>query len=418
VELDDSPATGYPVHIARQAIYDRAGDVVAYELLFRDAPDALSSDQSGTHATSRVMVAAFTEFGLRELVGERACFINVPREFLVGDLPVPFDAAQVGLEILGDVPVDAEVLAGVAALAEQGYTIAVADFAPGQDREALLDYANYAKIDLLDGNVVRARATVALCRQYRHVQLIAQRLETPGMLMAATNLGVELFQGHVLGRPHVVSARTLGPARLHRLQVLAQLSEAEPDMARVIATVQRDPALSMRVLRAVNAAANGLPRTVSSIEEAVVLVGSARLRQWVLLMLAADLTDGDEGHLQDVLISARFCQSLAERDRERTGAGGREHAAAAFTLGLLTAVADVLEIPLPELIERLPLSEPITAAVLGGDGPLAGVLAALRAYRRGDVPAAGVGFDFLAAMRWSTASLQHSAGPGTGIGRG
>ena len=84
------------------------------------------------------------------------------------DLPLPFEPSQAGQEILADVEVDAEVLAGVAGLDAQGYLITVDAFAVGQDREALLPYASYAKVDLLNadlGGVRRPRD--AASRQLR-----------------------------------------------------------------------------------------------------------------------------------------------------------------------------------------------------------------------------------------------------------
>src|SRR3954469_10159357 len=102
------------VHVGRQAVYDRSGNVVAYELLFRDAPDAERATARGTYATSQVIVAAFTEFGIRELVGDRPWSVNVRGDFLVGALPCPSEPYQAGLEILADVEVDDQVLAGVA----------------------------------------------------------------------------------------------------------------------------------------------------------------------------------------------------------------------------------------------------------------------------------------------------------------
>ena len=105
------------VHIGRQAVYDRAGEVVGYELLFRGSADAFEASRRGAHATSQVIVNAFTEFGLEQLVGELPCFVNLTRDFLVGDLPVPFDPGLAVLEVLETVEVDDEVVVGVAALA-------------------------------------------------------------------------------------------------------------------------------------------------------------------------------------------------------------------------------------------------------------------------------------------------------------
>ncbi len=332
------------VHVGRQAIYDRAGDVVAYELLFRDSPDATDASQRSSYATSRVIIAAFTEFGIQELVGERACFINVTREFLVGELPVPFDADQAGLEILADVPVDDQLIAGVAALADAGYTIAVDNFVPGQGREHLLAHATYAKIDMREPDPTRLRSTIAGCRDFPQIQLVAERLETQAALSVAFDLGFELFQGRVLGHPHLVTTQALNPSRVQRLDLLTRLAAEEIDIAGVVATIESDPALALRVLRGVNAASHGLHRTVASVAEAVVLLGPVQLHQWVTLMLVADLAEGDEARLTDAVICARLCKVVAERD----GMAGN----AAFTVGLLSAVVDLLGIPAEELTRQ------------------------------------------------------------------
>jgi len=250
----DQRAATRAVHVGRQAVYDRAGDVVAYELLFRDAPDAVRASARGSYATSQVIVAAFTEFGIKELVGDRPCFVNLTREFLVGHLPLPFDAGQAGLEILADVEVDDAVLAGVANLAEQGYTITVDEFVVGQEREALLRYASYAKVDMLHADVHHVQRTIDRCRQHPQVQLIAQRLETEAKLATAFDLGFELFQGNILGRPHLVTTHVLNPGRLQRLRLLTDLSADDVDLERAVATIERDPALALRILQGVNAA--------------------------------------------------------------------------------------------------------------------------------------------------------------------
>lgn len=80
--------------MGRQPLYDRLGDVVGYELLFRSGPEAVTATSRNAFAASEVIVSAFTEFGLSQLVGDRPCFVNLAREFLVGDLPVPFDPGE------------------------------------------------------------------------------------------------------------------------------------------------------------------------------------------------------------------------------------------------------------------------------------------------------------------------------------
>jgi c-di-GMP-related signal transduction protein len=121
--------------------------VVAYELLFRGSWDAVEAGRFDTYATSHVIVNAFTEFGIGEVAGDRPCFINLTHEFLVGELTLPFGPEQVVLEVLETVAVDDEVIAGITALVEAGYRIALDDFVWGSGHERLLPVASYVKPD-------------------------------------------------------------------------------------------------------------------------------------------------------------------------------------------------------------------------------------------------------------------------------
>jgi c-di-GMP-related signal transduction protein len=408
------PDGEHVVHVGRQPIYDRDGAVVAHELLFRAGATASTASRRDAHATARVLVAAFTEFGLDEVSGGRVCFINLTRDFLTGHLPLPFDCSQAVLEVLETTDVDEEVLAGVTALHEQGYTIALDDFVFGTSHERLLDVATYVKIDMLDADEATIRATVLNCRLYSHLQLIAERLETPEALDLAMSLGFEFFQGHVLGRPHVSSAVALAPSRLTRLRIMAALSGDDVDIDELIALVGQDAGLSLRLLRATNAASFGLNRTVSSIRDAVVALGMARLRQWVTLMLVADITEADPEQLSHLLIRARTCQLLAEA----AGLPGEP----AYIGGLLSAVADLFDEPTDRILNGVPLDKALTEALVTGSGPLGDVLTAVRAYMApgvapdGAPPAvatddpAALASVYLAAVRWANATLGDLSG--------
>jgi EAL and modified HD-GYP domain-containing signal transduction protein len=365
------------IHVGRQPIYDRAGDVVAYELLFRDAAEAVAASRRSARATSRVIVSAFTEFGLDQLAGARPCFINVTREFLVGELPVPFDPHRAVLEVVETVPVDDQVYAGVAALAERGFSIALDDFEWGGPAERLVPLASYVKLDMIQADPGALREAVHRCREHRHLRLVAERLETEEHLALARDLGFDLFQGHVLGRPHVVSRVRLSPARMTRLRLITALSAATVDFDEVVALVARDPTLSFRLLHATNAAASGLSTRVSSVHEAAVLLGLERIRQWVVLMLFSDLTDATEDQLAATMTRARFCHVLADRL-------GRP-AATAFTVGLLSGLAELIAQPAGTVVAGLPLEETIVDALSTGDGTLGALLSAVLCYERGHV---------------------------------
>ena len=393
------------VHVGRQPIFDLTGDVVAYELLFRGSMDAVEAGRRDTYATSQVIVNTFTEFGIDEVVGDRTCFINMTREFLTGELVLPFGPDHVVLEVLETVKVDDEVIAGITALVGAGYRIALDDFVWGSGHERLLPLASYVKLDLLQGDLTHLDEIVEACRSFPGIQIVAEGLETSEHLALSNRYGFELRQGYVLSRPQVLTATSLTPSRLRRLELLGALTSAETDLERILSIIAGDPALTIRVLRASNSAAVGATTKISSVRQAVVMLGVAHIRQWAMLMVVDDVADATEAQLADALTRARLCENVA------TTFGASPDSA--FMAGLITAVAGMLGLTPAAMAHQLPLSTDIAAALERGAGRLGQVLRVVNAYERGDlaeVAEAYTGDDLtgtvMAAMRWSRLAVQ------------
>jgi c-di-GMP-related signal transduction protein len=392
------------VHVGRQPIFDTTGDVVAYELLFRGSMDAVTASRRDAYATSEVVVNTFTEFGIEEVVGDRLCFINLTRDFLVGELALPFGPENVVLEVLETVEVDDEVVAGVEALVGQGYTIALDDFVWGSGHERLLPFASYVKLDLLNFDVPHLDEVLAACREYPGIQIVAEGLETGEHLALSNSYGFELRQGYVLSRPQVLTAAGITPSKMRRLEMLATLCAAEPDMDRIVSIVGGDPALAIRVLRASNSAAAGATNRISSVRQAVVMLGVAQIRRWAVLMVVEDVSEAAEAQLVEALTRARLCQNLAGKFRADPDA--------AFMTGLITAVADLLHVSPASMAHKLPLAPDIDAALQRGAGPLGQMLRVVDAYQRGDVAQAAAAYEadnltraVMEAMRWASQAV-------------
>jgi EAL and modified HD-GYP domain-containing signal transduction protein len=393
---DDREAASY-VHLGRQPIYE--GDrVFGYELLFRADADARVATAHDASATGTIIQNAFVEFGLPSLVGHRRCFINVTREYLTGQLPLPFGPGQVVLEILETVSIDDEVAAFVGGLVRAGYDIALDDFVVGSDHERLLDLAKFVKIDLASDEESVLRAQVARLRQ-RGLTLVAERVETDEDIAYARDLGFDLLQGYALGRPQTLSMRTLSMSHAKRLELFGALSAPDLDLTHVVSLISADPALALRVLQATNSAQTGLKRRVSSIHEAVTLLGVNRIRQWVSLMVLTDVTGVDQETLTRLVTRARLCHTVTE------WLGGPPDSG--FVVGLVAGIAELMEEDVHDVVRRLPLDLSIAAAVVEHDGVLGQALDSVLAYE--DWTATpyvggrmnGLAEAHLAAMVWS-----------------
>jgi EAL and modified HD-GYP domain-containing signal transduction protein len=390
------------LYLARQPIFDADLSVRGYELLYRGAPGAERPDAD--QMTSTVLVNALLEIGLDNVVGDRTAFINVTRNFLVNVNEVPLNPGRTVLEILEHIAPDDEVIEGARRLREEGFRIALDDFIYTEESARLLDVADIVKIDLLAMSDAAIASLVARCRQYP-VQLVAEKVETLDQLKLCRELGFDLFQGYLLSRPLTLQQRSVDPARLAVLRLLGLLIDPDVDLQAIERIVRMDVGLSFRVLRvAGNGAAHGMFREVRSVREAVVMLGQRQLRRWVMLMLVADTEDTPPEQLALAMSRARMGELVGGMAR---GLG----ADVGFTVGLLSALDLLLDAPMEDAIETLPLDAETRLALVEGTGPLGEIIACIRGFETGNPPSTVLGIEhdrlagaYMEAVAWSIAN--------------
>jgi len=397
-----------PVHVGRQGIYDASGTLQAYELLFRattTAQTAAVGVDDADRATTSVILAAFADFDPEVLLGGRRGFVNLSRAFVVGGLPVPFAPDVAVLEVLESLRVDDELLAGLARLRAAGYRLALDDYVLTPETAPLLAFADYVKIDVLQTpwpEVVRTAEAAS------GAVLLAEKVEDAAMLERCVALGFELFQGYHLSRPETMTTRTVSHSHLAAVQLLAALGNPGIELRDVERLVAQDPSLTVRLLRVANSAGSSANRRITSLREAVVRVGLAQLRSWVVLLTMVDASGARnlEG-VRSVMARARCCQQLAERVR-----GGQPETA--FTLGLLHGVAGLLGVTGADLLSSIALEGPLAAGLRGDPTPEREVLDVVLGHERQELGAAArLGVDvgelsavWLDALHWSYDSVR------------
>ncbi|MBU4215930.1 MAG: EAL domain-containing protein [Actinobacteria bacterium] len=296
--LSRLPDIGMTVCVARQRIEDSAGALVGHEALFRPSR---SADGSGVGtagfdddlATATVISAVTTEFGLDEIGGSDLLFVNLPRSFVVGELPVSLTPGKVVLELLERVQVDDEVRTGLERLVGRGFVIALDDVVPDDPRLALLDLCGYVKIDL---STVAGPDLVSLVAQVRSsapgVLLVAEHIETVTDREQATTLGFDLLQGYLLSRPAVLARESLAHHNPTASRLLHRLSVPSSSTRSLARLASADPAIAARLLRAVNNV-TGVRLPVADLVRAIALVGRQRFHSILVLDMVAELGHDD-----------------------------------------------------------------------------------------------------------------------------
>jgi len=351
--------------LARQAIYDRNKNVYAYELLFRAHGDEVATIIDGDHATSTVLLNAFTALPVEEILENKPAFVNFTRKLL--DSPPPIDASRLVVEILEDVVVDAEMIDAVKALKASGYTIALDDYVYVDSHRALIELADLIKIDVLAQSLEQVQALLAQLGNYKG-KLLAEKVETQEIFEACKKLGFQLFQGYFLAKPQIVKGRALKSDQRSVLQLLSAICNPEIEFREIANIIQTDSVLALKVLRLVNSALFNQRREITSVRQAVTILGMEKVRSWAHLLSLTKLDNQPEALFTTTMVRARFGQLLAERARAATLQSESQ-----FTIGLLSTLDAFLGMELEEILNSIAVPDSMRAAILqhrGSDGLL------------------------------------------------
>ncbi len=364
------------VMVGRQAIFDRALQVIGYELLYRDSQMNAATFSDGDAVTARVMLNTFLEIGLEQIVGPHLAFINLTTKFLRDNLLNDLPKNRVVLEVLENIPMDDEVLQAMTRLSGEGYTLALDDFVYQEGLRPMVERAKMIKLDVMALGPDRLNADVATLRQFP-VKLLAEKVETQEEFELCKELGFDYFQGYFFCKPKIVEGKRIPPNQIAILSLLAKLQNPETEMKEVEEIIKQDVSLSYKVLRFVNSAYFSLPKKIDSIGQAACLVGLARLKTWGTLLVMAGLDEKPVELLLTALVRAKMCEEIAMALDE---SDGDEF----FTVGLFSVLDALLDKPISEVLSLVTLSDAVHAALVERKGRLGDVLNGVLAYEQGD----------------------------------
>jgi EAL and modified HD-GYP domain-containing signal transduction protein len=395
-------ALGSFVAVARQPILDRRLRLRGYELLHRGI------ETYGERATAQVLLAAFGDIGIRGLVGGSPAWVNVSRRFLLDVDPLPLAPGEVVLELLENQTLDDELLGRLQELDAAGFAIALDDFTYTPAAQDILALASIVKVDVLAGGLEHAAEQARVLRPFG-VTLLAEKVEDREMFERCLALGYDLFQGYFFCKPEIVRAREIPSSASSSLQDIAVLSRADATFEEIEAIVTRDPGLTLRLLRLLNSAAYSLRRRVTSVHEAVTMLGAGTVRQWAMMLVLGGISTNCDELVPTALSRARTLSRLALR---RDGDGD-----IAFSVGLLSVADALLGVTMEEALDGLPLHEAVVDALLHRAGPDGAALSAVLDYEWGMSPVVEPGAEdplgecYAEALTWSmqTASSARSS---------
>lgn len=356
------------VFVGRQPIFDRSGNIFGYELLYRNSeqnkfPRKIDSDK----ATIELLVNTFLTIGIDRLVGQTKSFINFSQKTLEQDVAELLDPRFVIIELLEDIELTEDVIHSLTKLRKMGFKIALDDFSIKKDFELLpklFETVNIIKIDFLNTTAQERRQIEALVKKYRHLTMLAEKIESKDNYEEAQKYGYLLFQGYYFSRPQIIKGKEIPPNYLLHFQILKELNEEMPNIDKISDLFSHDISLSYKLLRYINSLTFDIPNKISSINQAIMLMGLREVRRWLRILLLREIGVGtgrgrEKSLIERSLVRAKLIELLARYN-------GKRNADEYFLAGLFSLIDVIMSNNMKNILPQLSLSNNISETLLGG----------------------------------------------------
>ena len=355
---------------------DGSGRVFAYELLCRESGSDSAAKQD--RATARLLAEAIQSIGLDTLSSKRPIFITFNRELLINNAAALVPPASLVVCVPHDILVDAAVMTACQQLAAGGYLLAIDQFTTGCRATPLLAMARYLKVNASTAGYAGLSAAAA-ARRKPDTQLVATHVDTSDLFAQARAAGYTFFQGFFFCAPVSRQSRQLPAQQLAYLNLFAALNRPTLTIPELEDLIKHDVSLTYRVLKSVNSAAFATGNEITSIRQALVLLGMDQVRRWATVWSLAELKAGQSNEAMALaLIRARCCELAG------SAMGGPDWGAEMFLLGLCSLLDVVLERPMELALADVHLSAEVRNALMGRAGKARSLLNAVIAYERAD----------------------------------
>ncbi len=356
-------------YAARQPILDKSKNLFAYELLFRDSIDNVFPDIDGDEATSKMVEASQFNMGVSEFTGSKTAFINFTLETLEKGYPEMLAPDEVVVEILETVKPGKKLLALCKDLHAKGYTLALDDYEHQNVWAHFYPYIKIIKIDIQDSSLDDIKQILTATKNYPHIKMLAEKVETYEEYNAMLNLGFDYFQGYFFAKPEMVKTKSLSPSQMAMAELLYETSKTELDLNNITGVFERDVSLSYKLLRYANSAIFKRRSEISTIKQALVILGSGELKRFIGLMFAVTANPDKPSELINLAMTrAKFCELVAQDIPTQLDIS------IAFLTGLLSMIDAILDEEMASILEKLPLSQDIKEPLLSHKGVMAALI--------------------------------------------
>lgn len=306
--------------VCREAVLGTDQRVKAYSFILRHKVSERVRESSTNirQLYDDVLLRNLQGMEIQRLLGHRLAFITVSASSL--DLAVLEQLPREGaVYVVGpneQLTADADAtLARLARLKALGYRLGL--HGAGIEKPDMVPFmalADFMFVDVGEHDIpsIRTQLDVAAAGMTSKM-FVAANIKTREEFHVCSKLPFSMYHGAFVTSRESWNTPKMDASRLKIVQLLNKM-RSEAEVAELSALIRQDPALSFKILRYINSPGIGLLQKVTTIEQALMVMGRQQLYRWLtLLMFTSGNSQGlDRALLENALVRARLCELLAE----------------------------------------------------------------------------------------------------------
>ena len=370
-------------YIVRQPIKSTDGTIIGHEILYYGENQAFSAEVGpvSEFAAADTIYHFLTQNSEKTLKGSLN-FMTFTTMLLMKKAPRLFDKEELVIQIDDSVIIHPLSMHFVNQYAKEGYKIAVNEFQFSPRYLALLDSIDYIKVNMDTTPETAVRNIVDIARSMNK-KCIINNIRTKEQYGLAVSFGADGLSGPYVAEKLATVAHSVSYLQSTFFRLMVAVTKEEPDIHEIEQIIAMDASLTYGILKMANSVYFALRQRATTIHQAIVTLGIGQLKQWIYLLSASnaeqEITPGAEEFLRRSFMRAHFCSELMNYIKDMPISKSE-----AYLMGMFSTLNHLIDAPMEEILEELPVAEEIRTALLTREGRCGALYELVLSYEAAD----------------------------------
>lgn len=351
-------------YIVRLPIKNSENKTIGYEIQYHGENQAFSTDKSvqvSDFAVADTIYSFLTQNTDKVLRGTLN-FMTFTATLLMKKTPRLFGKDELVIQIDDSVIIHPLAMHIVQQYVKEGYKVAVNEFQFAPRYLALLDSIDYIKVNLQTTSSITLKNIIDIAHSMNK-QCIAVGIDNEELHQKALKLGVDAMEGTYVAAQLTTKAHSSGYLQSNFFRLIMAITQDEPNMEEIERIISVDATLTYGLLKMVNSCYFALRHEVTTVRQAIVIMGLGELKQWAYLLSASNaenqIEEGAEEFLRLSFMRASFCSNLMNYAKDMPISKPD-----AYMMGMFSTLNYLIDAPLEEILAQVPLREEVKEGLL------------------------------------------------------